>query len=623
MASYSNRFEVPVESIADSVGTLRGSAYLNAPPGVVAIVAIAVVALAVVLPVIFMVVKPGHHHSTSGVSSSSSGSSGSTGSGDSDGITTGGDGSTVTKDDGTTFVYKNSATVRVSDPANPFDNSLRPNSWTPPLNESWTWGMDRINGVNIGGLFVIEPFIVAQLFEQNAGTVDEWTLSVAFGDKLQQTIEDHYNTFITEEDIAQMAGAGLNWIRVLILFCAIEKWDNVGVDANGATVAEPFLARTCWKYILRLLGWARKYGIRDNLDLHTIPGLQNGYNHSGKLGSINWLSGVMGLANTERSLDYIRIVAKFVSQPEWRAVVPMFSMLNEPFLHDIGNNQTMVREITGVGPGNGPMITIHDGFTGPATGLDTHPYFTFDGQQNREPVNITANGDSMQLSGHKSLNDSRSAFGVTMAGEFSNAINDCGLYVNSVGGSAHYGASCEYWQDASGWSDETKQGLLNFALVSMDTLGDWFFWTWKIGNSTTTNSVQAPLWSYQLGLENGWMPTDPRQALGKCASLVTGGAGAGTIAPSATAYLVWPPASITSIPAGSVTVLPQYTATGTLSTLPPPTFSATVTASVGNGWSNSADNTPAVTAISGCTYPDAWDADNAQILLSGCLPAAR
>lgn len=29
-------------------------------------------------------------------------------------------------------------------------------------------------------------------------------------------------------------------------------------------------------YILRVLQWARKYGIRVNLDLHTIPGSQNG-----------------------------------------------------------------------------------------------------------------------------------------------------------------------------------------------------------------------------------------------------------------------------------------------------------------------------------------------------------
>lgn len=47
----------------------------------------------------------------------------------------------------------------------------------------------------------------------------------------------------------------------------------------------------------------------------------------------------MGLANAERSLDYIRIVAEFISQPEWRAVIPMFSMLNEPYVHDIGQTQ--------------------------------------------------------------------------------------------------------------------------------------------------------------------------------------------------------------------------------------------------------------------------------------------
>lgn len=64
-----------------------------------------------------------------------------------------------------------------------------------------------------------------------------------------------------------------------------------------------------------------------------------GYNHSGKLGTINWLRGIMGLANAERSLDYIRIVAEFISQPEWRAVVPMFSMLNEPYINDIGQTQ--------------------------------------------------------------------------------------------------------------------------------------------------------------------------------------------------------------------------------------------------------------------------------------------
>ena len=36
------------------------------------------------------------------------------------------------------------------------------------------------------------------------------------------------------------------------------------------------MARTCWQYILQALEWARKYGLRVKIDLHTIPGSQNG-----------------------------------------------------------------------------------------------------------------------------------------------------------------------------------------------------------------------------------------------------------------------------------------------------------------------------------------------------------
>ena len=236
-----------------------------------------------------------------------------------------------------------------------------------------------------------------------------------------------------------------------------------------------------------------------------------------------------------------------------------------------------------------------------------------------------------------SLNGSRNNFGVTIAGEFSNAINDCGLYIRGTTAQPSTSAPCPDYNDWQNWNATMKDGFKNFMLASMDALGDWFFWTWKIGNSSTTNTVRAPLWSYSLGLAQGWMPADPRTASGKCQSLdanmapfdgtfeswMTGGAGAGTIAPAATQGLAWPPAEFTDVPQASMAGLPQYTATGTVSTLPPPSFSASATASVGNGWFDAGDNAPAVTPIAGCAYPDAWDAEDAQIPVSGCLPARR
>lgn len=47
----------------------------------------------------------------------------------------------------------------------------------------------------------------------------------------------------------------------------------------------------------------------------------------------------MGLANAERALNYIRIIAEFISQPEWQPVVPAFSIMNEPLLSTIGKDQ--------------------------------------------------------------------------------------------------------------------------------------------------------------------------------------------------------------------------------------------------------------------------------------------
>ena len=222
---------------------------------------------------------------------------------------------------------------------------------------------------------------------------------------------------------------------------------------------------------------------------------------------------------------------------------------------------------------------------------------------------------------------------MTLAGEFSNAINDCGLYVIGVNDSAQYGPGCEYWEDASQWSDETKAGLRSFALASMDALGDWFFWTWKIGASAA-GSVQAPLWSYQLGLTGGWMPTDPRDARGACATFgevgsalevayepwQTGGGGPGLAESATEGVMPWPP-SLLNAPTGA-SALPQYTRTGTPVTLPPATATASVTASVGSGWAYAQDTGPAVTPIPGCAYPDAWDAVGAQVPVSGCLPAS-
>ena len=64
-----------------------------------------------------------------------------------------------------------------------------------------------------------------------------------------------------------------------------------------------------------------------------------GYNHSGKGGQINFLNGIMGIANAQRTLDYIRIITEFISQPEYRNVIPLFGIVNEPLIGTIGQDE--------------------------------------------------------------------------------------------------------------------------------------------------------------------------------------------------------------------------------------------------------------------------------------------
>jgi glucan 1,3-beta-glucosidase len=157
--------------------------------------------------------------------------------------------------------------------------------------------------------------------------------------------------------------------------------------------------------------------------------------------------------------------------------------------------------------------------------------------------------------------------------------------------------------------------LIEFAQLM--PIQDWFFWTWKIGPSIRTKKVESPQWSYQLGLQNDWMPKDPREAIGKCGGKSpwqpplqpwqTGGVGAGNIPPTMTVQYPWPPATISLGGVGSE--LPQYTPTGVVPTLPGPTFSfasATATPSPGNGWANAADTAGSMVEKQGCQYLDPW-----------------
>ena len=130
------------------------------------------------------------------------------------------------------------------------------------------------------------------------------------------------------------------------------------------------------------------------------------------------------------------------------------------------------------------------------------------------------------------------------------------------------------------------------------------------------------------------MPKDPRTSQGKCAALSvtptqpfggtylpwqTGGDGAGNIPASTTASFPWPPTTISNALAVP-SLLPQYTPTGVVTTLPPPTNTPSNVQM--DGWFDGGDTALAPTPISGCSYPNAWDAPlDLALPIAGCSSA--
>ena len=84
------------------------------------------------------------------------------------------------------------------------------------------------------------------------------------GSNLTAAMTEHYETFITEADIAEIASYGMNWVRIPLPFWAIETWDG-----------EPYLEKVAWTYFLKAIQWCRKYGLRINIDFHALPGSQS------------------------------------------------------------------------------------------------------------------------------------------------------------------------------------------------------------------------------------------------------------------------------------------------------------------------------------------------------------
>jgi hypothetical protein len=75
---------------------------------------------------------------------------------------------------------------------------------------------------------------------------------------------------------------------------------------------------------------------------------------------------------------------------------------------------------------------------------------------------------------------SQTAFGVTISGEFSSSYTECGLFLSGVQVATTIQGDCVPFIQYQNWNQTFKDGIRAFTQAEMDSLQNWWFWTWKV-----------------------------------------------------------------------------------------------------------------------------------------------
>lgn len=362
-------------------------------------------------------------------------------------------------------------------------------SWSDFL--TYTKGNTPIRGVNLGGWLVLEPWMNTDLFSETnfpSGKIpeDEFNFVDTLGySKAGQLLEEHYLLWITEQDFETMSSYGLNAVRIPIGYWA---WKLMATDKyyQGSQAA----------YLDKAIGWARTHNLKVWIDLHGVPGSQNGYDSSGHKYFHDW-NGWNNMDETKEVLSYI--FAKY-GGTSYKDVVIGIELVNEPLVGGDGISMDTLSSfysstIQSVrnSIGSNQNIIVHDGYqqqgawTGQSFNLDdhlvydTHLYVLFDSFISK-------------MSFEEKVSQVCS-WGNTISGlPYKVVVGEMTLAWDTDSNSI-------FSQKISQWSSTDKDQISRFTQAQFNAYEKnygWFYWNWKMGDSDQ--------WDFQKLVQHGVIP---------------------------------------------------------------------------------------------------------------------
>ena len=256
--------------------------------------------------------------------------------------------------------------------------------------------LDKIRGVNLGGWLVLEPWITPSLFQQfenkpfELKAIDETTFQSKLGyQEAQRQLELHWANWVTEEDFRKLSKWGVNLVRIPFGFWVFGDFADMVASIH---------------HLDRGVELAAKYNIQVLLDLHTVPGSQNGFDNSGTACANSQFSKkCVTLCPQDfywhKHSEYLKktqeVLVKISDRYKSNSNIFGIELLNEPFLTiDLDFMKNFYEETYTLLRKSIPIdwvVVMHDsfrawnwkGFMSDQTkfqnvNMDTHIYFAFD-----------------------------------------------------------------------------------------------------------------------------------------------------------------------------------------------------------------------------------------------------
>jgi glucan 1,3-beta-glucosidase len=348
-------------------------------------------------------------------------------------------------------------------------------------------GAVRLRGVNLGGWLVLEKWMTPSLFEGLEAT-DETTWCAELGHEAAARLHAHWNSFITRDDLAWIAGIGLNTVRI-----PVGHWifgPPYPYHAKYGAARHPFVEGGI-DVLDRALEWAAEFGLRVVLDLHAAPGCQNGFDNGGIQDVCEWHTQEEYLAH---SVDVLgRLAARYRAMPGLHAI----EVLNEP-RWDVptplleGYYRRGYDAIRAHCPADRVAVAFHDGFRphGEFTRLfresslenvifDVHRYQCFA----REDLDLDIHGHLQKAN---------------VAWREEAAAIQSVLGVPAVCGEWSLGLDLKLGRPDPFREDVALRAYAAAQLLAFEHYRGWFFWSYR--------TETTPAWCFRDCVARGWLP---------------------------------------------------------------------------------------------------------------------